>query len=604
MKKIYLGMMFLITSTLIIIGCENTSNNDSNTTKETNTTETNSTNENNSSVQEYNTSISYVDEYGIDYKTINPINESAYITSQCYTKTIDESGKAHNPCYSCHINSHEPNYINDADLQLAYDMSINSKVNGFTNLFKDRTEEVNAISNTEILAYIRENNYIDSNNTITLAKKLNNVPQIWDINQNGKWDGYIPDAYFNFDPQGFDKSPDGNYTGWRAFGYYPFLGTFWPTNGSTDDVLIRLPKDFQKNSQGEFDLEVYKTNLAIVESLIKESNITLESQIDESKYNVDLDRNGELNIASNVVFEWLKGTYNPATGLISDFSMSYVGLAKSLLETNNYLIAPGLYPEGTEFLHTVRYIDIDETNSSIKMAPRMKELRYGKKNAWNTYPQISNTAMAEIKEKDGFPDRLRTILGDTENGLKTGLGWVYQGFIEDATGELRPQNYEETMYCIGCHSGIGAIADSTFVFQRKLENDAFQNGWYHWSQKLNAFKDMKEPTLPNGDGEYETYLRLNGAGDEFRANSEVIEKFFNEDGTLKQSEIETMRDDISRLIIPSINRAIALNKAYKVIVNEQSFIYGRDTHVKPLNDTVHQEVIPGESTGIEEVFTK
>jgi hypothetical protein len=223
MKRIYLGIVLFITSTLIIIGCENTNNNDSNTTKENNITETNSTNENNSSIQEYNTSISYVDEYDIDYKTINPINESAYITSQCYTKTIDESGKAHNPCYSCHINSHEPNYINDPELQLAYDMSSKSKINGFTNLFKDRTEEVNAISNTEILAYIRENNYIDSNNTITLAKKLNNVPQIWDINQNGKWDGYIPDTYFNFDNEGFDKSPDGNYTGWRAFGYAPFL---------------------------------------------------------------------------------------------------------------------------------------------------------------------------------------------------------------------------------------------------------------------------------------------------------------------------------------------------------------------------------------------
>ena len=532
----------------------------------------------------------------IDFKsTYAKNNDAAYITSQCYTKTEDNNEKVHNPCFSCHINSEAPNYINDPDLQEAYDMGAYSKVNRFTNLFKDRTDAVAKISNKEILSYIRKDNYKE-NDTLLLAKKLKELPAEWDVNENGKWDGYMPDCYFSFDSEGFDKDPNGNYTGWRAFGYYPFLGTFWPTNGSTDDVLIRLPKEFQQDSQGAFDLEVYKINLAIIEALIKREDIAIDS-VDERLYGVDLNQDGRLAIANSVVFNWMKPSYDTKKGKITNFSMHYVGKAKAMLESNEHLIAPGLYPKGTEFLHSVRYIDIDEESRTIKMASRMKELRYGKKIAWNSYSQLQNAALAEIKEKDDFPDRLRTILGNSEEGLSTGLGWVYQGFIEDQNGELRPQNYEETKYCIGCHSGIGAIADSTFVFQRKFDKTHFQKGWYHWSQDANGLKGIVEPKSKDGRDEYTLYLEQNGAGDEFRANMEVIEKFFDKNGTLKKEEIKKMHNDISYLLYPSVARALELNKAYKVIVDEQSYIYGRDAHVKPL-ENVHREVEEGQSTGV------
>jgi len=112
--------------------------------------------------------------------------------------------------------------------------------------------------------------------------------------------------------------------------------------------------------------------------------------------------------------------------------MSYVGKARMIydgeLANSLYLpMAAGLYPEGTEFLHTVLYIDI--INGEPTIAPRMKKLRYARKYSWNTYLQIQNTVLAEIKEKNDFPDRLRTVLGDMETGLKTSYGWVYQGFI-------------------------------------------------------------------------------------------------------------------------------------------------------------------------------
>ncbi|MBN2250335.1 MAG: hypothetical protein JW682_08355 [Campylobacterales bacterium] len=534
--------------------------------------------------------------YAIDFSAMHSLNnKAAYVTSQCYTKTEDSKGGVHNPCFACHINSKAPNYINDADLQESYDFSEYTRTNRFTNLFKDRTQAVAEIPDSRILEYVREDNYRDKEGHLLLAEKLKALPKAWDVNENGKWDGYTPDCHFSFDEEGFDRDPRGNYTGWRAFAYSPFLGTFWPTNGSTDDVLIRLPEEFRQDRNGEENLTVYKVNLAIVESLIKEKDIMID-EADEVSLEVDLDQNGTLGRANVVKFNWIKPTYDPATNRIKDFSMQYVGRANALLQSNASLIAPGLYPNGTEFLHSVRYIDIDETDSTIKMAPRMKELRYGKKTHWNSYAQMQNSAASEIKEKDQFPERLRKIIGNSEEGLGTGLGWVYQGFIEDETGSLRPQNYEETQYCIGCHSGIGAIVDSTFVFPRKLE----KNGWYHWSQDPNGLKGIPEPLTRDGRGEYRRYLELNHAGDEFRANDEVMKRFFDERGRLKEEEAVKIREDISTLLYPSAKRALEMNKAYKVIVEEQSYIYGRDAHVKPV-ENVHKNVESGQPTGIERI---
>lgn len=535
----------------------------------------------------------------IGMQSTTPVNNrGAYVTSQCYTKTVDENAKVHNPCFTCHINSQEPNYVNDWLLQERYAFGEYTRVNRFTNLFKDRTALVAQISDEEIVSYARENNYLQKGQ-ILLANRLKNLPPEWDTNGDGRWSGYIPDCYFDFDNQGFDKTPEGDYTGWRAFGYYPFPGTFWPTNGSADDALIRLAEVFMRNAEGRFDIGVYKLNLSIVEALIKQKDIAID-EVDETLYGVDLNQNGVLDTANEIVFRWVKPSYDSATGLVGGFSMSYVGYAKELLAANAYLIAPGLYPKETEFLHSVRYIDADENSQSFAMAPRMKELRYARKLAWVTYSQLSNATLTDIKEKDAFPNRLRTVVGNTESGLLNDLGWVYQGFIEDARGELRPQNYEETLYCIGCHSGIGAVADSSFVFQRKFDSTHFQKGWYHWTQDGNGLVNVREPMTPDGKGEYSLYLEVNHAGDEFRDNSEVMARFFDANGSLLESERRKMSDDISHLLYPSVSRAKALNKAYKIIVEEQSFIYGREAHIKPVAN-VHAEVEIDTPTGVKAV---
>lgn len=515
-------------------------------------------------------------------------NEVAYIAPQCYTKTVDAQGQAHNPCFTCHQQSIPPNYNNDDDLQVSYAFPDYALTNHWTNLFKDRTQQVAAINDETVLAYIRTDNYQDETGQLILANALQNVPPAWDYNNNGRWDGFMPDCYFHFDAEGFDRSPSGQYTGWRAFAYHLFPGTFWPTNGSTDDVLIRLPIAFQQNEAGQFDKVVYQINLAIVEALIKRQDIEI-SPVDEQQYGIDLDKNGQLATANKIVYRWAprEGQY-----------MSYVGQAKREIAIGKQYVAAGLFPLGTEFLHSVRYIDLDETGQ-IKLAARMKELRYARKADWRTYSQLQNLALHEIKEGHDFPDRLESVIGDMERGVSNRQGWILQGFIEDAQGNLRPQTYEEHVFCVGCHSTIGSIVDSTFAFARKLPNDSEEQSWYHWSQK--SLKNLPEPKRNDGQYEYTLYLENNGAGDEFRANQEVIERFFNHDGSLKTDMIAALHNDVSTLLWPSPTRALQLNKAYWVIVKEQSFKEGRDPTISP-PEYVYQTVPTDEPTAIENLL--
>lgn len=524
------------------------------------------------------TEVSYCTERDLTSKSV--VNEGSYLPPQCYTVTKGKNSEVYNPCYSCHTDSREPNYINDSALQESYDFAEYLNTNRWKNLFADKTERVAEIDDKEILDYIRTDNYLDKNGKIILAGKLENLPSGWDYNKNGVWDGYVPDCYFSFDKEGFDKAPDGSYTGWRAFAYAPFLGTFWPTNGSTDDVLIRLAEVFRKDENGNFDLTVYKINMAVVEAMILRADVAVDP-VDERLYGVDLDRDGLLGTASKVVYKWA-----PVEGVY----MSFAGAAQTAFEKGEVHIAAGLFPEGTEFLHSVRYIDIKDSDQ-IALAPRMKELRYAKKKSYKNYTILKQTADEEMKETYDFPDRLSEYYGDMEKGVSNSAGWAYQGFIEDAEGELRPQTYEENIFCMGCHTNIGITSDSTYSFARKFDSDSFQRGWYHWSQK--DLKGTPEPKAEyEGAGvqyEYSLYLMYNRAGDEFRANKEVMEKFFNTDGTVKKEMLNALHDDMTVLLYPSHERALSLNKAYRVIVEDQSFIFGRDANVKPV-ENVHKVI--------------
>jgi len=160
--------------------------------------------------------------------------------------------------------------------------------------------------------------------------------------------------------------------------------------------------------------------------------------------------------------------------------MNYVGAAGEAQARGEVHLAGGLFPEGTEFLHSVRYLDVDD-DGGIVLAARMKELRYARKDFWQTYADLEQMVLAEVHERRGQPDRPRIVHGDAEYGVANGMGWTFQGFIEDAAGDLRPQSYEESVFCVGCHGGAGVTTDGIFSFARRFGAEAFQGGWYHWS---------------------------------------------------------------------------------------------------------------------------
>ncbi len=514
----------------------------------------------------------------IQYKGI--VNTAgAYIPSMCYSKTKSPQAHTRNPCYVCHTQGVEPNFVNDSNLQQQLSFPAQMLTNPYRNLFADRSKIVNKISHKDILTYVRQSNYLKNQQPI-LASAL-----------PSDWPGYRADAYYNFDAEGFDHANNGEYTLWRAFRYYPFPGAFWPTNGSSDDVLIRLDKIFAQTRSKQLDIPTYKINLAIVESLIKSKNIDLASAVDEKLYGEDLNKNGKLDLSLKIVFP----------------PQHYVGLAAVLQQKSLLHLAPGLYPEQTEFLHSVRYLDLDNNNNII-LSARMKELRYARKYRWLNYAELRNIADAdfwELEKADSTAPQLDVFRGQIETGLRTKNGWVFQGFIEDKLGQLRPQTHEETLYCMGCHSAIGATTDATFSFPRKLTGLATNFGWQHWTQKgLQSIKE-KRINYKNHPEQYEYsfYLENNPSGNEFANNSEVNKLFFNTDGSIKQNMLDKLHQDISLLLLPTAKRALTLDKGYKVIVEKQSFIYGREGNVLPMKNVL-EKVKPAATTGITTIISR
>jgi hypothetical protein len=516
-------------------------------------------------------------------KQVVQLNQNAFIPPQCYTKTKDAAGGVHNPCFVCHVASREPNYTDDGDVQLEYSFVASALTNPWKNLFVDWTPLVAGVSDEEILSYVQRSNYFDADGAITLARVLAELPEAWDWDGDRRWDGFVPDAHFRFDEHGFDRGADGRYSGWRALAYYPLPGTFWPTNGSIGDVLVRLPNAFRERESGEADVGIYRLNLAILQALISRRDVAIE-RTREAELGIDLDGDGRLAVADRIKFV--------AAGP-EPHGMSFVGRARREQAEGRVQLAEGLFPVGTEFLHSVRYLE--PTAGGVTLAARLKELRYARKAEWWSYQQLDKRARVEAIEKTDSPAERRALGGDIERGMSNGQGWWYQGFIEDARGDLRPQTFEETGYCVGCHGGVGATDDGIFSFGRMLGPEAFQGGWYHWSQR--DLKGVPDRRIHGTHTEYVTYLAQNGAGDEFRQNAEVSALFFDAKGRLRPREAQKLAHDVTRVLAPSRERALALNKAYRALVERQSFRLGRDLVLDGAKN-VHTALDPGERTGV------
>lgn len=458
-------------------------------------------------------------------------NPEAVIPPQCYTRTEGHF----NPCYVCH-QDHIPgreNRMKDARLQQAYSFSEAGQTNRWRNLFEDRTKQAAAMSDEAIRAWINDDNFSE------LADRLEAV----------HFRGYIPrlqnlaDGAAAFDEEGFAK--DGSH--WVAFSYKPFPSTFWPTNGSTDDVLIRLPAKFRRTQDGVYSREVYKANLAILEAAIKGFDSIGSLPIDEAQLGQDLNGDGTLGRIHTIT--------RPAR---------YVGAG------SDTRVEPHVYPHQTEFLHTVRYVGVD-ADGSITNARRMKEVRYMRKRDF-----LSPTVLAHYYDQE-YQEKLEGILPHYPDrghaGLYNKMGWLLQGFIEDKNGRLRFNTYEETMFCMGCHNTVGSSIDKTYSFPRKIDGAA---GWGYIN--LRGMPDA--PTMNEQQGEILTYLERVGGGTEFRNNPEMAARWYHADGSVNYAAVAAARD-VYELITPSPTRALLLNKAYKLIVEDQDFIYGRDATVSP-----------------------
>jgi len=518
-------------------------------------------------------------------------NRSAYLPAQCYAKTRDaDPARVHNSCFVCHQAPREPNYVDDAEVQSTLSLARYATVNHWTNLLAPPAPA--ELGDAELLAWVRTSNYFAADGGLTLAHRLSQLDDAWDDNHDGNWGGFVPDCWFNVDERGFDADPEGKRTGWRAYNYAPTPGMFWPTNGSAGDAFIRLPEAYRQDADGQPDERIYQLNLAIVEAYVKRTAVPIPTT-DERPLGSDLDGDGVLGTAHRVAFVW-----PPKDGRL----FHYVGKATTLDPKQAGWPVSGLFPTGTEFLHSVRYLDV--VDGKTRMAARLKELRYMRKTKWLNYGQLQQLAEAEAREKLKSPDKLKLLLGDRERGVSTGVGWLMQSFTEDKDGELRPQSVEENGACIGCHGGLGANTDATLSFVRKLPVGSFRDGWSHPSA---GGGPIAEPRRADGRGEYADYLERVGGGDDFRSNDEVLRKFFRPDGSLDPAMRKQLARDISTLIMPSAERALTLDRAYLGIVRTQSFLRGRDVvvgHAPEIERQLEQDGATGIDAQVEPAWKR
>ncbi|MGH8445614.1 MAG: hypothetical protein ACREVL_10115 [Solimonas sp.] len=480
-------------------------------------------------------------------------NVLAHIPPQCYTQTDGQTDNTANPCWVCHTAKNQLNGADDWQLQAQYQLNPIGRTNHWTNLFVDRRASIAAQGDADTLRYVREDNYAP------LRAALKRLPDA----QKPRWQPDV-DLDWGFADDGFAR--DGS--GWRAYRYKPFPGTFWPTNGAADDAMVRLPADFRRDVLREESMAVYRINLAIVEAAVAVPDTRADDALDfptepldERAAGFDLDGDGKLGTAQR----------------IHALPAHYAGAAAGIA------VKRYAYPIGTEFMHGVYYLDPDAPDLRAR---RMKELRYARK-----IFQLDDAHLAARYEEDareqltgGWP----YFGGDAFSGIFSEYGWQLQAYIEQADGRLRLQTREEQMFCMGCHSGAGVTVDGSFSLPRKRPGSA---GWGYAS--LAALPDV--PQAGSDEPEYLRYLRRAQGGDEYRANGEMLARWFP-DGQLDEARVRAA--DVRTLVLPSRERALLLDKAYRALVGTQDFVHGRDALAEPAAH-VHRK-IAGAETGLRE----
>nr|ADN68496.1 hypothetical protein [Sorangium cellulosum] len=492
----------------------------------------------------------------------SPGNPEASIPPACYATT---AGGA-NGCWTCHTTGIGPNTLADHELQRAYSFSDAARRNPWANLLEDLSAAAARTSDAEILEYIREDNYGP------LRRALAARPD---------YPGYVPDLDLEagLDEEGFAR--DGS--GFRAVRYKPFPGGFWPTNGSAGDVFLRLPAAFREDASGAPSREVYKLNLALLEAAIASpSPLPRGGEAGPAEASAGREVEPVSEVLAGVDLDG-DGAIEPAVTRIRRLPAHYAGGAAGVA------VRSWIYPRGTELVHTVRYLDPDRP---ALLAARLKELRYARKVDEPDDWAISRAYEREADEKE--EGRPPFYAGSPEVGLRNAFGWQLQAFIEDEQGRLRLQTAEEHRACMGCHSAVGVTVDHTFSLARKVPGAA---GWRH--QDLRGMPDV--PQAGHAEPEVLTYLRRARGADDYRGNAEMLARFFP-GGVLDEAEVRRGAPggdrDLAYLVAPSRERALLLDKAYRVLVRAQRFEAGRDAAIGPATGILR--VVEEESTGLAE----
>lgn len=89
------------------------------------------------------------------------------------------------------------------------------------------------------------------------------------------------------------------------------------------------------------------------------------------------------------------------------------------------------------------------------------------------------------------------------------------------------------------------------------------------------FPNVRRPERGEKEGEFLLYLKRVAGGSEFRNNEEMQRRWFDGAGKVREAEVRSV-PHLAALIVPSRERAMRLNKAYRCIVKDQDFIFGKD----------------------------
>ena len=164
-------------------------------------------------------------------------------------------------------------------------------------------------------------------------------------------------------------------------------------------------------------------------------------------------------------------------------------------DASDILVLRGFFPVGTEFAHPLHYVDLNadgETGLELDGA-------VGNRNQTYEFPGTRSRRLKEMRfmykweevhigdiNEDSHPEGF--LVGNGRQGwINNNAGWLLAAFIEDRSGELRPQTGEELMQCLGCHGKVGNTVDSVWSFLRKLPAEA------GWREMDYGSYDSKEP---------------------------------------------------------------------------------------------------------------